>query len=253
MHRFFVNDESIGKDTIRISGDDVNHISKVLRLRVKEHISISDGKGTEYLCSISSINRDYVICDILEKNMNITESPVKVDLYQGIPKSTKMDLIVQKCVELGVNRIFPVDTERVVVKATEERGFSNKIVRWQKIAEEAAKQSARGKVPVIENSILFNETLEKLKEYDLCLIPYEKENSTGLKHVLKGKNNIKKVAVIIGPEGGFSEDEIKKAEESGAVPVTLGPRILRTETAGFVSLAIILYELGDMGGETWEK
>jgi 16S rRNA (uracil1498-N3)-methyltransferase len=185
--------------------------------------------------------------------MNITESPVKVDLYQGIPKSTKMDLIVQKCVELGVNRVFPVDTERVIVKASEEKGFSNKILRWQRIAEEAAKQSARGKVPDIESSVSFNIVLEKIKGYDLCIIPYEKENSTGLKHILRGKNNIKNAAVIIGPEGGFTENEVRKAEESGAIPVTLGPRILRTETAGFISLAIILYELGDMGGEPWEK
>lgn len=249
MHRFFVDDEFINRDTLKITGDDVNHISKVLRLKIKEHIVVSDGSGNEYLCSITSISKDCIICSILEVNKNLTEPTVKVDLYQGIPKSTKMDLIVQKCVELGINSIIPVNTERVVVKASDDNRFSNKILRWQRIAEEAAKQSGRGKIPRVESPMMFNEVLVRLKEYDAAVIPYEKENTTGLKQILKEKTDVKNIAVIIGPEGGFSEKEIDMAEVEGAVPITLGPRILRTETAGFACLTMILYELGDMGGK----
>lgn len=249
MHRFFIDKNSIDDENIIITGDDVKHIGKVLRLKIGDIISASDAEGFQYICSISSIDRERVVCHIMEKRMNESEPPVRVDLYQGLPKGPKMDLIVQKCVEIGINSITPVETERTVVDAENRRGLQNRVVRWQRISEEAAKQSGRGRIPVIKNIKTFSEVLMGLQGYDIMLIPYEKESKTGLKQLLRGNNNARNLSVFIGPEGGFSEDEISMAREKGIVPVTLGPRILRTETAGFTCLSIIMYELGDTGGE----
>lgn len=249
MHRFFVSREMIRGNDISILGEDVVHISKVLRLRTGDRITVSDGEDYEYLCQISCIDKKTVICDIIEKSRFLTEAPVKVHLYQGIPKAAKMDLIVQKCTELGIDTIIPVDTERVVIKLGNDRDTGNKIIRWRRIAEEASKQSSRGRIPSILEPIGYGEAAGSIRDYDLAIIPYEKENKTSLKQILKGKNNINKIAIFIGPEGGFSEDEVDMAEREGAFPVTLGPRILRTETAGFACLSILMYELGDMGGE----
>lgn len=252
MHRFFINSDSINNDKIIITGDDVKHIGKVLRLKTGDIISAGDGRGFEYICRIDSINRDAVYCSIIEKARNVSEPPVRVDLYQGLPKSSKMDLIVQKCVELGINTITPVDTDRTVVDTEYSRGISSRITRWQRISEEAAKQCGRGKIPEIKNVVTFSEAIENLQGYDIMLIPYEKESKMGLKQILRDKNNASSFAIFIGPEGGFSEGEIEMARKKGIVPVTLGPRILRTETAGFTCLSIIIYELGDTGGELWK-
>jgi 16S rRNA (uracil1498-N3)-methyltransferase len=249
MHRFFAVKDDICADNIKIHGEDVAHISKVLRLRIGDNIIIGDGEKYEYLCSVKEIDKKFITCSIIEKSENESEPPIKVDLYQGIPKSAKMDVIIQKCTEIGVEKIIPVNTERVIVKTTEGKEFLSKIERWQKISEEAAKQSGRGRIPDIEKPITFNEAVMRFKDYDMVLMPYEKEKATGLKQLIKSKNNIRKIAVFIGPEGGFSNEETFVAENNGAALVTLGPRILRTETAGFVTLAVTMYELGDMGGE----
>lgn len=249
MHRFFIEGGSIDNNKIYITGDDVKHIGKVLRLKAGDIISVCDEEGFEYICSILSVGRIEVICNIVEKHKSAAEPPVVIDLYQGLPKSSKMDLIVQKCVELGINSITPVDTARVVVDTENSNGAAGRIARWQRISEEAAKQSGRGKIPEVKNIVTFSEAIRNLQNYDIMLIPYEKEFSMGLKQILREKNNVNSIAVFIGPEGGFSDDEIELAKEKGIVPVTLGPRILRTETAGFTCLSIIMYELGDTGGK----
>ena len=246
MHKFFVQSNNINGDKIYIEGEDVNHILKVLRLRKGEKIQVSDGDGNEYVCEIDANDKKTVYCNIIESYKNMTEPPIKITLFQGIPKAQKLDLIVQKCVEIGVVEIVPVMTKRVVVK-TEDRDISNKVERWNRISYEAAKQSDRGIVPNVLNPISFNEAIYRLKEMDLSIVPYENEEGNGIK-ALSHKKNIRSVGILIGPEGGFEEEEIKVCMENGIVPVTLGPRILRTETAGFVASALILYEFGDLGG-----
>lgn len=247
MHKFFVSNENITDGNISITGEDVGHISKVLRLRMFDEIKVSNGRGIEYICSIAEISKKEVICKIIETFENNTETPIEITLFQGIPKSQKMDLIIQKCVEIGVANFYPVITERVVVRI-DDRDISGKIERWNRISEEAAKQSNRGIVPIIHNPISFKEAIDFMKDLDFCIIPYENEKNVGLKEVLKGKLKIKKAGILIGPEGGFEADEVNTCFNNNILPVTLGPRILRTETAGFVAAAIIQYELGDMGG-----
>ena len=251
MHRFFVSKDDIGDDNIIISGDDAAHISKVLRLKAKDAVIVCDGEENEYTCLVSAIDKKKVICSIVDKRHGTSEPPCKIDLYQGIPKSVKMDIIIQKCTEIGVGTVIPVDTERVVVKLGNERDSNGKTARWQRIAEEASKQSSRGRIPTVESPINYHEAIDRLKEYDLAIMPYEKEASIGLKQALRGKTNIRSIGIFIGPEGGFTDQEVLIAQESKILPVTLGPRILRTETAGFVCLSIAMYELGDMGGEPW--
>lgn len=248
MHKFFVSKENINEQDILITGDDVKHILKVLRLKVNDKINISDGHGVEYICSINLIDKKEVTCSIIEKFNNETESPLNITLFQGLPKSQKMDLIVQKGVEIGINEIKTVITDRVVVK-TESKDISNKIERWNKISVEAAKQSGRGNIVKVSSPISFKEAIENLDEFDLVVMPYENQEGIGFRKVLTEKASAaKNIAIFIGPEGGFEKDEVESAISKGVEVVTLGPRILRTETAGFVASTIILYELGDMGG-----
>lgn len=246
MHKFFAPN-GILDGKIVIEGDDFKHMTGVLRLRCGEEVLISDGKGHEYISRIETLEKKQAICTIIESFESKTESPVKVTLYQGLPKSQKMDLIVQKCTELGIVKIQPVITSRVVVK-TNDKGLSSKLDRWRKIAVEASKQSNRGEVPEIGELIDFKDAVRAAEASDIAVIPYEKECGMGLKSLLRQSSGIKSVSVFIGPEGGFEEDEIAFARESGVHPITLGPRILRTETAGFTTLACILYEIGDLGG-----
>jgi 16S rRNA (uracil1498-N3)-methyltransferase len=247
MHSFFADKDLISSDAIKIVGDDASHISKVLRIKIGEEIIVCDGEGTEYLCVIDSIGKKNVSCKIKSKMKNESEPPIKVDLYQGIPKSTKMDIIIQKTVEMGINSITLVNTERVIVKAF-DKDSSNKYTRYRRIAEEAAKQSGRGKIPDVLDAISFKDVIDGICKYDIAIIPYENEKSMGLKNILNDNKNFKNIAIFIGPEGGFTEEEINYAKTKGVIPITLGPRILRTETAGFVCLSQLMYAIGDMGG-----
>jgi len=248
MHKFFVPKGNIDGDNAIIDGEDVKHIYRVLRLQVGDKVSVNNCEGIEYIGQITSIDKKEVNINLLEENSINNESPVEVYLFQGLPKSTKMDLIVQKNTELGVKEITPIITKRVVVK-TELKEFK-KVDRWNKIALEASKQSKRSLVPKINVPIEFEQLLEELTHMDLVVVPYENQEGYGIKKLTRSieKKNINKVAIIIGPEGGFEENEISKLKEIGAEIVTLGPRILRTETAGFVCLSLIMYELGDLGG-----
>jgi len=248
MHKFFVPKQNIDGNNAIIDGEDVKHIYKVLRLKIGDKVSVNNGEGKEYIGEITLIDKSEVKINLLEESSINNESPIEVYLFQGMPKSTKMDLIVQKNTELGVKAITPIITERVVVK-TELKEFK-KVDRWNRIALEACKQCKRSLVPEINVPIEFSQLLEALKSMDLVVVPYENEEGYGIRKLMKtiDKESISKVAIVIGPEGGFEESEILKLKEIGASVVTLGPRILRTETAGFTCLSLIMYELGDLGG-----
>lgn len=247
MYKFFVQKQNIYNNTAFIEGEDVKHIYKVLRLNIGEKISINNCEGEEYLGEISDITKTKVEVKLLDKLFLNNESPINIYLFQGLPKSSKMDLIVQKNTELGIKEITPIITERVIIKS--ELSEFKKVDRWNRIALEACKQCKRSLIPKINTPIEFKELLAELKHMDLIVVPYENENNFGLKNInFEKRQDIKNVSIIIGPEGGFESSEIDILKDSGAHIITLGPRILRTETAGFVCLAQLMYELGDMGG-----
>ena len=248
MHKFFVQEQNIFEDTAIIDGEDVKHIYKVLRLEVGNQIAINNCKGIEYLGRISEIDKKEVKVSLLKRLTINNESPIEVHLFQGLPKSQKMDLIVQKATELGVMEITPVITERVVAK--NEMGEYKKMDRWNRISLEACKQSKRTMIPKVNEPMEFKNLLDILNKFDLILVPYENEEGKGLKKVCSSINraSVKTVAIVIGPEGGFEEAEIDTLKKHKAEIITLGPRILRTETAGFVCASLIMYELGDLGG-----
>lgn len=252
MHKFFTSKDLINGDIAKIIGDDVKHIYKVLRLEEGEEVIINDSEGNEYLAKINSITKQEVALDIDQKLDINNESDIKIYLYQGLPKAQKMDLIVQKGTELGVTQFIPTITHRVDVKL---KGDFKKLDRLNRIALEAAKQSKRTIVPKVTEPIEFEEAIEKIMDLDLVIVPYENAEGFGIKTLISDlKNNkvllddIKTIGIFVGPEGGIEEDEIMKLKEKGAYIVTLGSRILRTETAGFVASSLIQYELGDLGG-----
>lgn len=246
MHRFFINKDSIINDEIVIKDDEVKHIKNSLRLNEDDIITVCDGEKKEYKVKISEISNDYVKGIIIDDYIIKSESNIDIVLYQGLPKSSKMDLIIQKCTELGVTKIVPVITSRTVVKISDKKKEHKKVERWTKIAKEASKQSKRGKIPNVEDIISFSEMLNNLCNEENIIVPYENENKTGIKQILK-KTKGRKINIIIGPEGGFEEEEINELKKLNAKIVTLGPRILRTETAGFTAITIVMYELGDLG------
>ncbi|SHE30673.1 16S rRNA (uracil1498-N3)-methyltransferase [Caldanaerobius fijiensis DSM 17918] len=243
MHKFFVPPQNIFDDKVVIEDkEDFNHF-KVLHIKKGESIIVSDGMGNDYEAEVYKIDKDKVTAKIVNI-LPPVESNIDVTLYQALPKSTKMDLIVQKCTELGINSIVPVITERVVVKWDDN---SSKLNRWRRIAYESSKQCRRSRIPQVHEPMSFEELLNLIPTYDIFILPYETENVVHLKDIMRADNNFKKIGIFIGPEGGFSNCEIIKATEKGARVVTLGSRILRTETAGFVTVSIIMYEMGDIG------
>jgi 16S rRNA (uracil1498-N3)-methyltransferase len=248
MHKFFVSNDNIYEATAVISGDDVKHIYRVLRLEPEDEVIINNCKGKEYLGVILSIDKKEVRVKLIQETGVNNESPVEISLFQGLPKSSKMDLIVQKASELGLKDITPIITKRVAVQG--DFVEFNKTDRWQRIALEACKQCKRTMIPVINKPIEINNIIKRISDFDLVVVPYENENNFGIKQLVSRIDfDIRSIAVIIGPEGGFEEDEIQSLVEGGAQVVTLGPRILRTETAGFVCASILQYEFGDLGGK----
>jgi len=246
MHKFFTPKELFYENKARILGEDVKHIYRVLRLEEGEKVVINNLQGEEFLGRISEITKTEVKVVIDEKLEVNNESPLEVHLFQGLPKAAKMDLIVQKGTELGFKEITPIITERVDVKL---KGEFKKLDRLERIALEASKQSKRTFIPKINSPISFKELEEELKLMDLVVVPYENAENFGVKSLVKNiDKSINKLGIIIGPEGGFEEEEINKLKDNGAYIVTLGPRILRTETAGFVCGSLLQYELGDLGG-----
>ena len=243
MYQFFVEPEQIGPEWATITGPDVNHIRNVLRMKPGEAVRISDGKGSCYDGTIDTLQSDEIIVRLTGEKMESTELPVEVVLFQGLPKSDKMEWIIQKNTELGVGAIVPVATSRAVVKLDEKKADS-KVKRWNGIAEAAAKQSKRTLIPEVRSVLSFKQALLESATFDVKLMPYE--NAEGMAFTRKCIGEIRpgaKVAVFIGPEGGFSEEEVKGASEMGFLPITLGRRILRTETAGMSVLSMISYAL----------
>ena len=252
MPKFFVKNNQVNNETITIIGEDVNHIKNVLRLNIDDNIHICNvDTAINYICGISKISNEEIECIIFNKIESISESNVHINIFQGLPKSDKMELIIQKSVELGANEITPVEMKRSVSKI-EEKSKSKKLERWQKISEVAAKQCGRDTIPKINSITSIKNICNLISEYDIVLLAYENEENNTLKNeLLKIKNNKKenlKIGIIIGPEGGLDTEEVQKLKENGAKVVTLGKRILRTETVAFTMISIIMYELGDLGG-----
>lgn len=241
LHRFFVSAGCIGEGRGTIAGSDVAHISRVLRLGPGSELILFDGAGTEYLARIMDVGKEAITCRILEMRGSPAEPHVDVAIAQGLPKGDKMDVVIQKCTELGASRFIPVRTERSVAR------HESKLERWRRIATEAAKQSGRAIVPVVEEIIDFDDFLKRLGEFGLCMIPWELELETEIRDILRRTPVPRQAIFLIGPEGGFSRREGEAAMAAGAIPVTLGPRILRTETVGIVVTALAMYEWGGMG------
>lgn len=239
MSRFFVPKEAINEREIIIRGSDANHISNVLRMKEGDKITVCDSKGNDYNCAIASTNKNEIICKINSIEKSHTESEFKITLYQGMPKLDKMEFIIQKCVELGIYAFVPVITEHTVVKINDKT--DKKVERWQKISESAAKQCGRGIIPQIYSPMTLKNAIVDANKNDGILIPYENETTKSIKSFLKDFEG-NSLAVFIGPEGGFSKSEIDWAINEGATTVTLGKRILRTETAAITASAVIMYE-----------
>lgn len=243
MPKFFVLPEQVEEDKIILKGEDAKHIATVLRGKPEDIITVCDGNGMDYKCKLNSVNAKSVEALITERKYCDVEPKTTITLFQGLPKADKMELIIQKCIELGVDEIIPVMTERTVVKFGSDEKEKKKIERWQKIAESAAKQSGRGKITKIGQVCTLKQALEKASQKDGILLPYEEEKERTLKDffsVFEGNS----LALFIGPEGGFSKEEIEMASKKKAIIVTLGKRILRTETAGMSVLSVLYYELG---------
>lgn len=241
MANFYIDKSDIAENTATITGEEAQHISRVLRMKKGDEVTLCDGEGNFYEAVLEEFSEKTVTAGIRSSRKAETEPETKITIFQGVPKNPKLETIVQKATEIGVVRIVPVNTVRAVAKLDK----SAKVDRLRKIAKEAAKQSKRGIIPYVNDAVSFKEAVKMASEADLALIPYEEEREVSLKKALSGKKP-KTVAVMIGPEGGFDKDEINLAKENGITSVTLGKRILRTETAPLAVSAAILYELGEM-------
>ncbi len=259
MNRFFVEERQIVQEKIHLTNkEEIHHLIKVLRAKIGDKVEVSNGNQIEYLCQVYQIDSNQVELEVIEKRQVKRELPIDIEIFQGMPKQGKLEGIVQKSVELGVHFITPVFMQRSVVTKSEKD--EKKIERLNGIALSAAKQSKRGFVPIVKMPINFNEAVERLCDKSLIIFPYEGAETINLKTLLKRKNindsttkenvsnkeaeKIKSIGIIIGPEGGFSKEEVDILVEAGATPVSLGPRILRTETASVYTLSIVGYELG---------
>lgn len=242
MYQFFVEEEQVHSDSISITGGDVNHIKNVLRMKNGEKIRVSSKSGQAYFCHISSIQDDEVIAAIDSADETGTELDNHIVLYQGLPKGDKMELIIQKAVELGVSEIVPVAMKNCVVKLDDKKAKS-KVTRWQAIAESAAKQSKRSLIPEVKMPMSYKEAVAYAKKLDVKLVPYENEHGmAGTKAAMEQIKKGESIAVFIGPEGGFAPEEIALVQDEMQL-ISLGKRILRTETAGIAALAILGYQL----------
>lgn len=244
MYQFFVEPNQINDKRVVITGSDVNHIRNVLRMKPGEEIAVSNGTdGREYRCGIVEIGEEQVICELRFIKEDGLELSSRVHLFQGLPKADKMELIIQKAVELGVYEVIPVETKHAVVKLDAKKA-RQKTERWQAIAEAAAKQSKRRIIPRVSEPVTFARALELAGGMEVKMIPYElADGMERTKQMISSLPEDADIAVFIGPEGGFEESEIKAAADAGTVPITLGKRILRTETAGLTVMAWIMYQL----------
>lgn len=243
MHHFFVTPQQISGDKIRIEGGDVNHMKNVLRMKLHEKAEISDGESRTYLCEVEAYEEDVAVLHILEEMEADTEPASKLYLFQGLPKSDKMELIVQKAVELGVYQVIPVAMKRSVVRLDDKKAVK-KADRWNSIAESAAKQTGRSRIPEVTMPLSYKEALKMAEELDVTLLPYELAGGMEVtREVIRQIKSGQSVGIFIGPEGGFEPEEVDAAVSMGAKVITLGRRILRTETAGLATLAVLMFEL----------
>lgn len=243
MSHFFITSDQIAGNELTITGDDVNHMKNVLRMKNGEAFTVADENGMFYRCEVDTLEKQQVTAKILWKEEGSSELSSKIYLFQGLPKSDKMELIIQKAVELGAYEIIPVATKRAIVKLDAKKEAS-KLKRWQSIAEGAAKQSGRMLVPRISEVLTFGEALQMAQKLDINVIPYEcARGMDGTREIFGSIKPGMRVGIFIGPEGGFEESEVEKSKELNVKPVTLGKRILRTETAGLTTLSILMYLL----------
>lgn len=244
MYQFFVEPSQIQDKRVIITGSDVNHIKNVLRLKIGEEIAVKNGVDEkEYRCGIEEFAQDQVVCSLRFVREEGVELPSKIYLFQGLPKADKMELIVQKAVELGVFEVIPLAVKRCVVKLDEKKAQA-KVNRWQGIADAAAKQCKRGRIPTVKAPMTMKEAVAYAQQMEVKLLPYElAEDMSRTKKIIEGIVPGQNVAVFIGPEGGFEESEVAQALAGGIEPVTLGKRILRTETAGMAVLSWLMYHL----------
>lgn len=243
MYHFFVEPEAVENGTISISGSDYNHIKNVLRLDKNEEVSIYDGEYHEYICKLNTYEKDVAVFDIIRVQESESELESKLYLFQGLPKNDKLEMIIQKAVELGTYKIIPVKMHRSIVKYDNKKAIA-KGARWQAISESAAKQSGRTIIPEVAQIMDYKAALEYANELDVVIVPYEHEE--GIAHTREILSKIKpgmSVGIFIGPEGGFEDFEIQEACEKGFEPVSLGRRILRTETAGLCALSVLMFAL----------
>ncbi len=239
MYNFFVDESKRQGNFYLITDDDYNHIKNVLRMKVGDSVLVSS-EGNSHLCSLIEFSGESAVAEIVEENYQDTSLPVKLYLFQGLPKSDKMEFVIQKAVELGAEAVVPVEMSRCVVKLDDKKKKS-KTARWQSISESAAKQSKRTSIPKVYDVMLYKEALSFAKELDLLLVPYEsKDGMTSTKNALKKMQSGMSVGVFVGPEGGFDEKEIALAEEVGGLTISLGKRILRTETAAVTALSMCM-------------
>ena len=247
MHRFIVDPKSIHNGHLRIYGDDLKHLRKVLRLGPGDSINVFDGTGKEFEAKLLSVDKTCALAEITASFQTEAEPEINLTLFQGLLKGEKMDLIIQKGVELGVRSIIPVITDRTVVQVDNNKS-EKKALRWSKIAREASKQCRRAMVPHILEPISFDEAISESKRYEAALLLYENESKKCLKETLKCYtiNKIKEIALFVGPEGGFTPHEIEKYTNSGFYVAGLGRRILRAETAAISVISIIMYEMGEL-------
>lgn len=242
MYQFFVEDSQISERDVTIEGSDVNHIKNVLRMKCGEKIRISSVSGRNFYCEIAELSGEIVRVDIIEELEEDTELPNKIYLFQGLPKSDKMELIIQKAVELGVHEVIPVAMKNCVVKLDEKKAAS-KVSRWQEIAKSAAKQSKRSLIPVVTMPMPYKLAVERAKELDVVLVPYENERGMQVtREVMRAIKPEQSIGIFIGPEGGFDMTEVELVREDAHL-ISLGNRILRTETAGLATLAMLIYQL----------
>ncbi len=242
MPRYFIKPEDMHGETVFIRDEDAKHLGGVLRAKEGDIVEVCDGRGMDYSCVIKEVGKTEILMEIESARPTESEPKTKITLFQGLPKADKMELIIQKCVEIGVWRIVPVAAERSVVRL-EGKDAGKKLERWRKISLSAAKQSGRGIIPEIGEIVSFKEAVKMAACFDGAAIPYEKEEKNGIKEYANSFDG-SSLGLFIGPEGGFDDREIEFAVKNNISPVTLGKRILRTETAAMVSAAILLYELG---------
>lgn len=257
LHRFFISEGAVEGEVVKINGGDFNHISHSLRLKPGDRITVSTGDGQDYLLELQDFMEDEVRGKVIKKEKNRSEPSVQITLAQAIPKKAKMELIVQKGTEIGITGFIPLETDRTIVKLTGKKR-DRRVERWQRIVEEAAKQSGRGIIPEVMDILTLNALCKKSDDYDLILLLWEDEKAFAFHDIRdrlidagadRGQDKKDfKVLIIVGPEGGFSKEEADLITQQGGYTLTLGPRILRTETAGIVAATIVLYETGNMGG-----